>query len=261
MWENGVGEVARSLVDMVFLALNVPNPARTIPSDLVPRAKPIVEGAMNEYRGSIGSSEEKRREAWIPHFIEVFKLLGGQRLEEHPRALQFSLAVDNDRQTVLLLSARAYTTASSYVIPSSWSQALSERLLEWSNEFEIRRLELNLRRGSTLASGTELVCAPDDPLAYCKPRDPRANDTLTARRIEQFRRRMEAECERPVRVKDMVAYLGYKDTTMLQRVSREAKNASTTAIKAVFQRLLKCASSEEFWSVVFKRRKFQGGLK
>jgi hypothetical protein len=113
-----------------------------------------------------------------------------------------------------------------------------------------------------------------EPLNECKPRDPRAKDTITARRIERFRRRIDAQSleeacvrdmvdtdaqgVREVRMRDMVDYLGYKGPTILQRVSRHA-NASQTAIEAV-ERMLR-SSSKEFWSVVDDHRKSKAKLK
>jgi hypothetical protein len=130
----------------------------------------------------------------------------------------------------------------------NWEFHLSGSLQVWSREFTVRWADQNERVLSSVMPGT-LAFSPDHPLASFKPRDWRVKDTPTARRIEQFRRRIEEEGGEEVRAADMVAFMRYKDPTMLQRVSREAENVSDTARENV-ESMLKCPSAKEFWRVV-----------
>jgi hypothetical protein len=248
-----VGEIAQGsgLVAKVVRELGIPNPARAIPADLVDTVTRLLGEAVSQFRGSLGSSDSKRREAWIPPFVSIFRLLASRRLqEEHADIKSFRTAVRNDLQTTRLLSERGFNIASMRVPSSWWDQPLYELLSQYANQYAIEWLERAERLRSVVMSDPKEMFG--DPLPLCKPRDPRAKDTFTARRIEQFRRRMEAGGMGKVGLADMVDYLGYKGPSMLQRVSREA-NASHGAKENV-ERMLKCPSPEEFWHVVNKRR-------
>jgi hypothetical protein len=201
----------------------------------------------------LGSSEQKRGEVWVAAFLGIFKLLASRRLHEQHDIDSLHSALAEDQQTTALLSYRGHRAASRCDINHRWAQDLYAGLYKWSNEFEVRWLERNERRLSAVMPAPGKVVSPGDPLALYIARDHRAKDTRTARRIEQFRRRMESQNARKVRTADMVTYLGYRGPSMLQRVAREATNASETAITAV-DRMLQCPTPDEFWRVVDGRR-------
>jgi hypothetical protein len=254
MWENRMGEIARGswLVAQLVRDLGIPDPARAIPADLVGRVSRILEDAVGQHRGSVGGNEGKRREVWITYFVTIFRLIASRQLQEqHPDVKSFHRAIRNDLQTTMLLSERGFGIVSGWAISRSWDQRLFEMLLEYSNQYEIEWLERRERLRSALMPDPAETLG--DALALCKPRDARAKDTFTARRMEQFRRRMEAGSTREVGMADMVDYLGYMGPSMLQRVIREAKSASEQA-KSNVGRMLRCRSPEEFWSVVDARR-------
>jgi hypothetical protein len=260
MWENRVGEIARGspLVEKVVRELGKPDPTRAIPADLVRRVTRLLDDAVGQYRELLGSSWEKRREAWFPQFVSIFKLLASRRLQEqHDNFKSFANAVRSDLITTMLLSERGFGVASGFAIGSGWTNPLFALLLDWSNQFELQWLERREPLRSALTP--DPAEAMGDPLSFCKPRDPRAKDTLTARRIEQFRRRMEAQDGRKVEIADMVDFLGYRGPSMLQRVARE-RNASHASKEAV-ERMLRSPSPEEFWRVVDKRRSSSAGLR
>jgi hypothetical protein len=228
--------------------------ASHISPDLTVSVTRVLEGAVRHYRRTFGSSEEKRIQAWTAAFTEIFKLLGSRRMrEQHADIGSFRKVLQTDRWTTKLLCYQGFLNATRREISSHWYNHVSLWIAKWFHEFEVRWMERSERRPSGLMSSQAQVYAADDPLAQFVPRDVRTMDTRTARRLEQFWRRMEPPGARRVRKADMLFYLGYKGYSMLQRVSRESPNASEDAIANV-EEMLQCPSPGYFWRVVDRQR-------
>jgi hypothetical protein len=253
----------------------VVDPRVDLPSEVVPQVQQLIVSAVVDYRTT------QKEEQILDAATSIFKLLRGERLHEiyaTPESIQDSLK----RNAALALKCALwiYKEAGGGRVPSAgtiewvsttaifeFRETIARKLSELVNAdvTEWWRGRLNPSAETQHAQSaaacavqphTAAPLAPTPHQADYRPRERRATDTPTARLVEQFRRRIEAEDKgkREVLPDDMSAFMGYADVSSLQRVCREAKNASTASIKNV-ERMLECPSADEFWKVVEQNRR------
>lgn len=228
------------------------DPSSKLPTELADRIAPIIPRAVVRLRrGDVVGSTVLTEVA-----MEIFALLLASRSwESHTDIESVRRAVNGDAETALAYAHHIHQMAGygrmSFICHKAIWDSLS--LSEQAARIETEWWEHEAR----IQVPVEPIPAPSatdvGPEYGKRPRHPAAPDTPTARRIETFRRRIEAG-GRPVKVRDMLAFCNYSDATMFQRVQREAPDASAAARETI-ERMLRCPSPEEFWRTVDRNRK------
>jgi hypothetical protein len=248
----------------------VVDPRVDLPAEIVPRVQQLIVRAVVDYRTT------QKQEQILDGVTSIFKLLRGERLQE-TYATRESIQDSLKRDAALALKCALwiYKEAGGGRVPSAgtiewvsttaifeFRETVARKLSELVNAgvTEWWRARLNpsaetqhpqSAAACAVQPRTAAPLAPTPHHADYRPRERRATDTPTARLVEQFRRRIEAEdkCKREVLPDDMSAFMGYADVSSLQRVCREGKNASKASITNV-KRMVECSSADEFWKVV-----------
>lgn len=229
----------------------IADPSPNLPRELAERIAPIIPPAVAQLRrGGVSASE-----VLIQAANEIFELLTASRSWGSYREIEsVRQAVNADIQTALAFAYYIHNLAGGNRLLFIWNTSIwvSISLRGLAEGIETEWWE---RHAVPLTADQEsaLLATETQPEHGPKPRHPATPDTETARRIEAFRQRIEAEGGRPVGVKDMCDYSNYSDATMFQRVQREAEDQSKSARKNV-ERMMG-ESAEEFWRTVEANRK------
>jgi hypothetical protein len=174
--------------------------------------------------------------------VEILGILLPRRLQEnHADVDSLREAVKTDTDTAMACAHYVYKLAGFGRMLWLWHDEIDQCLWKADDARQLETTWWQKQAGKPVPSGPP-------------PRDRRTPDTDTARRIEEFRARMEEAGQRKVLVADLVAYCGYTDPTQFQRVQREDPKASDEA-KDTVERMLKETDPEKFWQVVETNRK------